>query len=140
LAATQPIARQYEQSTELQKVREVVTAAAKHEKAVVGLGHTLKELNSNRVWELIYAENLSTPGYECAKCGALFSLHNASCTYCGAAIHSVPNVIECAVSRAVSQAARVEFVTGEAAASLYSAGGIAAFLKTRTITRGALAN
>jgi peptide subunit release factor 1 (eRF1) len=133
LSATERIARGYEKGTELQKVTEVITAAAKHEKAVVGLGHTLKELNSNRVWELIYAENFSSAGYECTKCAALFSVHHAICAYCAGAIEPVTNVVECAVGRALRQGAKIEFVTDdEAAGSLYAVGGIGAFLKTRT--------
>jgi peptide subunit release factor 1 (eRF1) len=133
LAATEGIARGYEKGTELQKVTEVITAAAKHEKAVVGLGHTLRELNSNRVWELIYAEHLSVPGYECTQCAALFSVHHATCAYCGGAIDAVANVVECAVGRALRQGAKIEFVTDdEAVGSLHAVGGIGAFLKTRT--------
>jgi peptide subunit release factor 1 (eRF1) len=131
LVATERVAREYERNTEVQKVNEVLTAAAKHQKAVVGLGHTLKELNSDRVWELIYAEDFSAPGYECAKCAALFSLQHGACVYCDGAISRVPNVVECAVGRALRQGAKIEFVTGEAAASLSVVGGIGAFLKTR---------
>jgi peptide subunit release factor 1 (eRF1) len=131
LAATERVALEHEKSTEVQKVNEVLTAAAKHEKAVVGLGHTLKELNSDRVWELIYAEDFSAPGYECGKCAALFSLQHRTCLYCDGAISQIPNVVESAVGRALRQGAKIEFVTGEAAASLSAAGGIGAFLKTR---------
>ena len=136
LAATQQVARQYEESTEVQKVSELVTAAAKREQAVVGLGHTLKALNSDRVWELIYAADFSTPGYECTKCNALFSIHDAACPYCAGAVHAVGNVVERAVGHAANKGARIEYVTGEAAASLYSAGGIGAFLKTRKLRTG----
>jgi peptide subunit release factor 1 (eRF1) len=131
LAATQHIARQYEEKVDLEAATSVVTAAKKHERAVAGLGHTLKELNSDRVWELVYAEDFSPPGYECAQCAALFSVSHPACEHCGCELLPVANVVECAVNRAFANGARIEAVNGEAAEVLYAAGGIAAFLKTR---------
>jgi peptide chain release factor subunit 1 len=132
LAATLPIAGEYERDTEVQTVKEVVTAAAKHEHALVGLGHTLKAVNSERVWQLIYAEGFTAPGFECSKCSALFSLENPSCHYCGAAVRPISDVVERAVEHAVRNGVKIEVVTREAAAALAAAGGIGAFLKTRT--------
>jgi peptide chain release factor subunit 1 len=132
LAATLPIAEECERNTEIQTVKEVVTAAAKQEHALVGLGHVLKAVNSERVWQLVYADGFASPGFECSKCSALFSLENPSCQYCGAAVRPVDDVVERAVEHACRNGARIEVVTGEAAASLASAGGIGAFLKTRT--------
>jgi peptide chain release factor subunit 1 len=132
LAATQPVATEYERNTELQIVNTLLTAAAKTEKAVVGLGGTLKAVNSNRVWELIYSGAFSSPGFECPKCSALFSVEEAQCPFCGGPVDVVSNVIERTVEHALRKGAKVEIVTGKAAASLDSAGGIGAFLKTRT--------
>jgi peptide subunit release factor 1 (eRF1) len=134
LAATRNIAAEYESSTELVTVREVVTAAAKKQKAVVGLEHTLRAVNSDRIWQLIYSEDFSSPGFECVKCAALLSAEKASCPYCGAALRSVNDVVERAVEHALRKGAKIEIVTGEASASLDSAGGIGAFLKARTGT------
>jgi peptide subunit release factor 1 (eRF1) len=47
-------------------------------------------------------------------------------------VKQVGNVIERAVEHALRDKAKLEVVTGEAAAVLDSAGGIGAFLKTRT--------
>jgi peptide subunit release factor 1 (eRF1) len=132
LAVTLPMAKEYERDTEIQTVKEVVTAAAKHEHALVGLGHALKAVNSARVWQFIYAEGFATSGFECSKCYALFSLESPSCHYCGATLRPVNDVVELAVEHALRNGAKVEVVTGEAAASLAAAGGIGAFLKTRT--------
>jgi peptide chain release factor subunit 1 len=134
LAATKGIADGYEKETELQSVQEVMTAAAKHQKAVVGLGHTLKVVNSGRIWQLIYSEGFSRPGFECQKCRALYSINRKTCTYCGAAIDAVSNVVERAVQHALRNGGRIEVVTGEAAATLDDAGGIGAFLKARPNT------
>jgi peptide chain release factor subunit 1 len=134
LAAARPIAEEYERSAELQKVSEVVTAAAKNEKAVVGLGHTLKAVNSDRVWELVYSNDFHAPGFECSKCAALFSVNRASCQYCGGTLQRVDNIVERVLEHALRSGAKVDVVTGDASASLDTSGGIGAFLKTRTGT------
>jgi peptide chain release factor subunit 1 len=134
LAAARPIAEEYERGAELQKVNEVVTTAAKSEKAVVGLGHTLKALNSDRVWELVYSEDFHAPGFECSRCAALFSAERASCQYCGGALQPVGDVVERALDHALRAGAKVDVATGEGSACLDKSGGIGAFLKTRTGT------
>lgn len=131
LSATGAIADEYERSTELQTVKEVVQAAGRNEKTVAGLGRTLKAINSDRVWELIYSEGLASPGFECVKCEALFSHEKTSCPYCGGVMDPVSDVVERAVEHALRKGAKIEVVTGEACASLYNVGGIGAFLKAR---------
>ena len=132
LSATRAIADEYERGTEAQTVKELVGAAGRNEKTVAGLGRTLKAINSDRVWELIYSEGLASPGFECVKCAALFSQEKTSCAYCGGSVDPVSDVVERAVEHAVRKGAKIEVVTGEAAASLYNVGGIGAFLKART--------
>jgi peptide subunit release factor 1 (eRF1) len=132
LEQTRPIAEAFEREEEAEKVSNVITWAAKNGKAVVGLGRTLKEVNSDRVWELVYASGETSPGYECPKCAALFSTRANRCTYCNSRVQPVGNVIERAVEHAIRKHAKVEVVTGEASAALQTAGGIGAFLKTRT--------
>jgi peptide subunit release factor 1 (eRF1) len=132
LAATQPVEESYERETEVQMVDEVVTEAAKHGKAVTGLGHTLKAVNQSRVWQLIYSDAFHCSGFACSKCEALFSVARESCLYCGAAIGPVPNVVELAIEHALRKGARIEVVKGEASESLINAGGIGAFLNART--------
>ena len=135
LQATLAIAKEYERSAEVQTVKEVVGGAGRNEKTVAGLGRTLKAVNSDRVWELIYSEGLTSPGFECVKCAALFSMEKTSCPYCGGAVHPVSDVVERAVDHALRNGAKIEVVTGEASVSLYNLGGIGAFLKARTVTR-----
>jgi peptide subunit release factor 1 (eRF1) len=134
LAAARHIAEEYERDAELQKVGEVVTTAAKSEKAVIGLGHTLKAVNSDRVWQLVYSEDFHAPGFECSRCAALFSIRKASCQYCGGALRPVGDVVERVLEHALRRGAKVDVVTGEACTSLHASGGIGAFLKTRTGT------
>lgn len=132
LSLTQPIAGKYELDTEVEKVSKVVTSAAKSGKAVVGLGRTLKAVNADRVWELIYAGDYQSKGYECTKCSALFSARPTRCLYCNSRTQAVTNVVERAVEHALRRQAKVEVVTGKASVALKVAGGIGAFLKTRT--------
>jgi peptide chain release factor subunit 1 len=134
LAATRPIAEEYERGVELQKVNDVVTAAAKNGRAVVGLRHTLKAVNSDRVWELLYSEDFHAPGFECSRCAALFSVDKASCHYCGGALQRIGDVVQRVLEHALRAGAKVDMVTGEASASLDTSGGIGALLKTRTGT------
>ena len=132
LKVTRPISEAYERRTEVERINQVITAAQKKERAVLGLGHTLHALNSGRVWELIYSAGFVTPGFECLECFALFSTQTPVCAYCGSKVAPVHNVVERAVEHAIRKQAKVEVVKGEASASLDSAGGIGAFLKTRT--------
>jgi peptide subunit release factor 1 (eRF1) len=129
LRETRVIAEKFERETEVEKVNQVVTAAAKNSNAVVGLGRTLKAVNSNRVWELIYADGFLSRGYECPKCAALFSGRVNHCSYCDSAVEPVGNVVERAVEHARRKRAKVEIVTGRASVALHSAGGIGALLK-----------
>jgi peptide chain release factor subunit 1 len=134
LLATRPIQEEYERSSEAQTVKEMLRGAAKNEKTVTGLGRTLKALNSDRVWEFIYSEGFLSPGFECAKCAALFSVKHASCGYCGGSVYPVADVVERAVDHALRKGARIEVVTGEASASLNEVGGIGAFLKAKAVS------
>ena len=134
LSAVNPIAERFERDSEIQKVEAVVTAARKKGEAVIGLGHTLQAVNSGRVWELLYSCDFLSPGFECAECSALFSAETPACPHCGSKLEPVRNVVERAVEHAFRKRAKIEVVTGEASAALDTAGGIGAFLKTRTGT------
>jgi peptide subunit release factor 1 (eRF1) len=130
--AAAPLAEKFERDTEEKLVQDLVTSAAKATRVVVGLGHTLFALNQRRVWQLVYAEGFHSPGYECQGCAALFSVETASCSFCGSAVRSIEDVVECAVDHAVRRGARVEVIRSkEAESSLMNAGGIGAFLRTR---------
>jgi peptide subunit release factor 1 (eRF1) len=131
-ATAQPLAEACERKTEEARVQDVMTVAAKSGKAVIGLEPALQAVNSGRVWELIYAAGFAAPGFECLECSALFLTQAAECVFCGAGVQPVPDIVGHAVEHAIRRRARVEVVTGAAAAALASGGGIAAFLKTRS--------
>jgi peptide subunit release factor 1 (eRF1) len=132
LKAAAPIAVEYERRDESNVIDEVVTMAAKSDKAVVGLNRVLDAVNFNRVWRLVYVDGLSAPGFGCAKCSALFAAEYATCPYCGGAVSPVEDVVERAVEQAARKGARIEVVSGDTAESLHAVGGIGVLLKTRT--------
>jgi peptide subunit release factor 1 (eRF1) len=134
LDTTRKIADAYQRHVEAQKVKDVVTTAAKTDKAVTGLGRTLKAVNSDRVWELIRSEGFAASGFECERCSALLLNGKESCQFCGGKVLRVRDVVERAVEQALRNGARVDVVRGEASISLDAVGGVAAFLRARTGT------
>jgi peptide chain release factor subunit 1 len=131
------LAEKHEREVESITVRELLTAAAKNEKAVVGLGRTLNAVNHGRVWQLVYSAGFRLPGFECAKCSALVTIQRDACAYCGGELQPVSDLIERAVEHAIRRGARIEVVKDEAAHALNVKGGIAAFLKARTASMNA---
>jgi peptide subunit release factor 1 (eRF1) len=131
--AAAPLAEKVERDTEEKLVNDLITSAAKSTRVVIGIGRTLYALNQRRIWQFVYAEGFHSKGYECPKCGALFSVETASCNFCGSAATFVEDVVERAIDHAVRRGARVEVIRGEEGeSSLMNAGGIGAFLRTRT--------
>jgi peptide subunit release factor 1 (eRF1) len=132
LEAVLPITHDHERDSEQQAVLEVLNAAAKGRRAVVGLEKTLKQVSQRRVWQLIYAEDFESSGMECPQCGALFATPVPTCFYCTATLAKVHDVVERAIHRGLRDGAKIEVVKNAAAATLRREGGIAAFLRTRT--------
>jgi peptide subunit release factor 1 (eRF1) len=131
---TMPVSEKHEQEAEESVVSDLVTSAAKARRAVVGLENTLRAVHHHRVWHLVFAEGLASPGCECSRCGALFSGETNSCSLCGATVQPVDDVVERVVDQAIRKDARIEVVRSQRAESLLmSAGGIGAFLRTRAI-------
>jgi peptide subunit release factor 1 (eRF1) len=132
-AGAAPAAEKYERDTEEALVQDLLTSAAKTDRAVVGLGRTLHAVNQHRVWQLACADSFCAPGFECSKCEALFSIETATCSSCGSPVFPVGDVVEQAVDQALRKGARIEVVRGaEAESALINFGGIGAFLQTRT--------
>ena len=128
-----PIAAQFERDTEEALVTALVTSAAKSGRVVIGLGHTLHAVNQRRVWQLVYADGFHSPGYECPRCAALFSTETTSCPFCGSTVLPIEDVVERAVDHAIRKGVGIEVIRSEEAeSSLMNAGGIGAFLRTRT--------
>ncbi len=135
-----PVAQKFEWETEKALVRDLVTEAAKAGRAVVGLGHTLHALNQGRIWQLICADGFHSPGYECSRCAALFSVESTSCSFCGSPLYRIDDVVHRAVDRAVRKGARIKVIRSEEAESaLMNAGGIGGFLRTVLYVLGMMA-
>jgi peptide subunit release factor 1 (eRF1) len=132
LASAEPVAQKHEHEMEVRLIDTIVTEAAKRKKAVTGLSNTLNAINQARVWRLVYSDEFSSPGWECPKCAALYGIERKSCIFCGATLHPVPDVVEHAIEHALRKGAAIEVVTGDASEALINAGGIGAFLKSRT--------
>ena len=130
--AVTPICEKFERDSEEATVTDLVTLAAKSDGVVIGLSQTLHALNQYRVWRLVCADGFQSPGYQCTQCAALFPL-DTICSVCGSEVTAIQDVVENGVDLAVRRGARIEFVRGnEAESSLMNAGGIGAFLRTRT--------
>jgi peptide subunit release factor 1 (eRF1) len=119
-------------------VRELVTLAEKGAPVVIGFARTLDAANQGRIWKLVCADHRDIPGYECTICTALFSSNCGSCSFCGSPLRPVRDVVERAIARVSRNGTKVDILRGEAAASLRNAGGIGAFLRTRTGNHGGL--
>jgi hypothetical protein len=131
--AAAPLAEKFERHAETAIVTDLVTSAAKSARVVIGLTHTLYALNQRRIWQLVSAAGFHSRGCECPKCAALFCAGTPSCSFCGSAVSPIEDVVERAVDHAVRRGATVEVIRGtEAESSLMNAGGIGAFLRTRT--------
>jgi peptide chain release factor subunit 1 len=117
-----------ERERETRLVEQLMTAAAKHQKAVMKLSATLRALQEWRISELVYTEGFTTPGGQCTNCKALFAGEKESCDYCGREVRQVDDLIDRADTRVVEMDGKVEQVRGDAAARLGQEGGIGAFL------------
>jgi hypothetical protein len=132
LEATRDLFERVERENEEKLVQKLVTSARKSGPVVTGLGPVLKAVNNGRAHLLVYAEELRAPGWECRLCNAVYSIEHDRCMYCGGAVTSIPNLLERAVEHVLQRGGSVEAVRGEPAEELIDAGGIGAFLKTRT--------
>jgi len=129
LARTLEIEREAERARQLESVRELQTASAKHNRAVAGLEPTLEALREGRVWRLLYVEGLRLSGRRCENCGTLFAEGPERCGYCGGASRPVPDLVEEMGERTRESGGRIEPVTNAAADFLRGFGGIGAFLR-----------
>jgi len=118
-----------EREREARLVEQLMTAAAKHQKAVIKLGATLRALQEWRVSELVYTEGFTSSGGQCTNCGALFAGEKESCDFCGREVRQINDLIDRADTRVVEMVGKVEQVRGDAAARLRQEGGIGAFLR-----------
>jgi hypothetical protein len=109
-------------------VEALITAAEKHDRAVLKLNKTVKAIQEWRVWQLVYADGFAPHGSQCVNCGALYAERKESCDYCGKAVEPVSDFVERAAARVFDMEGKVEQVRGPAAERLQEVGSVGAFL------------
>ena len=128
LEETSKIEKEAERQGEVDLVKQLITAANKKQKAVVGLEETLLALQEWRVWQLVYTEGFNVRGSQCTNCRTLLATENKPCPYCGHPVRVLNDLIQLATERVFDLEGKVEQVRGQAAASLKEVGGIGAVL------------
>jgi peptide subunit release factor 1 (eRF1) len=115
-----------ERQEEINAVNELLDAAVTSRHVVLGLGDTVEALNDGRVYVLFVAEAFAGTGRECPNCGRLVP-GDDPCPLCGTLATGADGYREALIRHALAQRARVEAVSGEAAARLFDHGGIGAW-------------
>jgi peptide subunit release factor 1 (eRF1) len=128
LEGTLKIEEEAERQGEVDLVNQLITAANKKQKAVLGLEETLLALQEWRVWQLVYTEGFNTRGSQCTNCRALLATENQPCRYCRHPVRVLNDLIQLATERVFDLEGKVEQVRGPAAASLKEVGSIGAVL------------
>lgn len=129
LAAVVRIEQEAERRREAQLVEELITAAAKQDRAALGLDPTLASLNEGRVWRLVYAEGFKPRGWRCGACGALYSERVDPCALCHGATSETADLMDLIAHRTLETGGKVELLRGDPAARLASRGSIGAILR-----------
>jgi peptide chain release factor subunit 1 len=126
---TLAVERDVERAMEEKLVDDLITAAAKNDQAVIGVEATLGALHEGRIWKLVYAEGVRVQGSECSACSILVAQERASCSYCGAGVRTIKDVVARLGELAIDMDGKYEQVRGAAAERLRAAGGVGAFLR-----------
>jgi peptide subunit release factor 1 (eRF1) len=129
LEETLKVEAQVERERETELVESLITAAAKHQKAVIKLGPTVRAIQEQRVFQLVYADGFAPSGSQCGTCGALFAEEKTTCDYCGQAVNGISDLIERAAERVLEMKGKVEQVRDPAAERLQEHGSIGALLR-----------
>jgi hypothetical protein len=86
-------------------------AAQSGRRGVVGLEPTLAALAEQRVGTLVVSDGFRAPGARCPACDRT-GLDLRQCPSCGATTTEIDNIVEDAISQALTQGATVEFARG----------------------------
>ena len=127
LQAAIAAAEAIERETETRMVDELL-AASTSPRAVLGFAATTAALSEGRVRHLFIADSFAVIGGECKTCGRLVAGFR-DCPVCNAPTSQLGDLREYAVQRAVEQGARIETVSGDAAALLSVYDGLGAWTR-----------
>ncbi len=127
LRATLQEAEEIERRVELDMVNQLIEAATTP-RAELGLAATLDALADARVHTLFLADSFSAAGAECPNCGRLAG-ESGRCPACGDSEMTPIQLRERMIDQAVAQGARIEIVSGPAAAALAEHGGVGAYTR-----------
>lgn len=127
LAATRAKLAELEGDAERREVQALLDAATGGHVAL-GVDQTLAALAAGRVHVLLAADDFHRSGSECPACARL-STSEGHCPACGGELITINDLGNRAVEQAIQEGARIELVTGEAAALLDEMGGLAAWTR-----------
>jgi peptide chain release factor subunit 1 len=118
-----------EQKDELAIVESLITAARKHERAVLGITETLEAVLEGRVYCMVVDKSYRTEGRQCSSCNGLLVDAPEKCPFCGGTLLEAADLINRTSHRVLEQAGRVQVVSGVAADRLADVARIGAFLR-----------
>jgi peptide chain release factor subunit 1 len=129
LEETLKVEAEIEREHETELVKLLIDAGLAHQKAVLKLDPTVRAIQEQRVWQLVYTDGFAPRGSQCGTCGALFAEEKTVCDYCGQTVNDISDLIERAADRVLDTQGRVEQVRGPAAELLEKHGNVGAFLR-----------
>ena len=95
-------------------IKTTITAAAKGQNGVLGLGQTLSAAHEGRVQILIVERGYHSPGYRCAGCGYLTEQDLGTCIFCGDEFVEIADAVEAVVTQVVEKGGTIEVVDDDA--------------------------
>jgi peptide subunit release factor 1 (eRF1) len=128
LAAAREAAEALERREEVALVDDLIDGAT-GPRVALDFAQTLAALSEGRVHRLVLADSFAGVGGECAGCWRLVA-GVGPCPTCGAATRPVADLAEAALAVAHAQGARIELVSGEAAARLMQVNGLGAWTRS----------
>ncbi|ACG75642.1 hypothetical protein AnaeK_4439 [Anaeromyxobacter sp. K] len=129
---------EHEREAERRVIEALVGEALRGGLGVVGPEDVVQAVNEGRVHRLVLEEDFQRAGWQCDRCTALGASHGADlCPYCGGDLHTVQQLGEALVARALAGGGEVEVVAH--ANRLHGYRGVGAFLRQTAATglRGA---
>jgi peptide chain release factor subunit 1 len=107
-----------EQEDEVKLVEAMITAAHKHDRAVLGITDTLEAIEEGRVYCMVVAKDYHVEGTQCTVCRVLSVSALEACSFCDGKLEPAIDLINRASHKVLEQAGRVQVVSGKATEKL----------------------